>query len=105
MTPYQRFQLIFKKWFPFTSNSIGLNILDKDFKFYHSIFVALLALSVLVFSLYTMLAFDVELFLKAPSILGLGLQVQLTLLFIKFVINCIVEYINNLRPVLKYTLT
>ncbi|XP_055296843.1 odorant receptor 67d-like [Sitodiplosis mosellana] len=75
MTPYQRFQLIFEKWFQFTSTAIGLNILDKDFQFsLASLFIVTLVTSVLISSVYTMFAFDTEAFFKGTTCFSLGLQ-------------------------------
>lgn len=76
MTPYQKFQIIFEKLIRFTSTSLGLMILDKSFKLYHSIFISMLAFSVVVFSIYTMFAFDAETSFKGTTCLSLGLQVE-----------------------------
>lgn len=77
MTPYQRLRIIFEKWFRFTSTAIGLNVLDKDFKLSLPTFlIFLLAISTVIFSVYTMFSFDVEMFFKATTCLSLGLQVE-----------------------------
>lgn len=77
LTPYQRLRIIFEKWFRFTSTSIGLNVLDKDFKFsLPTVLIVLLASSVVVFSAYSMFAFDMEMFFKATTVFSLGSQVK-----------------------------
>lgn len=76
MTPFEKFQIIFEKWFRFASTSIGHNILDKNYKpnlLTGSIFT-LICLSV-VFCFYTVFAFDSETAWKGATFLSLALQV------------------------------
>lgn len=84
MTPHQKFQTIFEKWFRFTSVSIGYNILDKDFQFTPLTGITVtLVTSVLVFCLYTMFAFDSETGWKGASFVSLALQVRFYNLILK----------------------
>lgn len=76
MTPYQKFSTIFEKWFRLTAISIGHNILDNNFKVTaHTISIVLLIIALLIFSFYTMLAFDSETAWKSTTLLSLALQV------------------------------
>ncbi|XP_031627139.1 putative odorant receptor 83c [Contarinia nasturtii] len=75
ITPYQKFKVIFEKWIRFTSISIGLNILDKDFTFkIQNLFIIAMVSSVDLLAIYTMFAFDTEMFWKAATCLSLGSQ-------------------------------
>lgn len=82
MAPYQKFQIIFNKWFRITSNSIGYNILDKNFKFgIHSGCTVAVIVSILVFCIYTMSAFDTVMQWKGSSVLSLAVQVSVRSIF------------------------
>lgn len=77
MKPYQRFQTIFKEWFEVTSNSIGLNILNKDFKLgIHTGFTVSFIASIFVFCVYTICSTESEMQLKSASCLSLASQVK-----------------------------
>lgn len=77
MTPYQKFLLIFEKWFHFTSVSIGHDIFDKNFRIRaHTIATVVFITSQILFCSYTMLAFDIETALKTTTVLSLALQVR-----------------------------
>lgn len=76
MTPYEKFKVIFQKWFRFSSNAIGYNIFDKNFKItILTVGTILYVSSVTVFCIYTMIAFNAEIAWKGASVLSMGLQV------------------------------
>lgn len=87
MTPYQKFKTIFEKVFRFTSTPVGLNILSPEFSLgFFTFFIIGLVSSVDLFSIYTMIAFDVEMFWKAATCLRYFVKFSL------FVLNKIIIY-------------
>lgn len=77
MKPYELFAKVFYKWIGPCGAVLGYDILDENFKLsFHTINTIVGIASIPVLSLYTALAYDFDVALKATSLFSLALQVS-----------------------------
>lgn len=80
MKPYELFEKVFHKWIKSCGAILGYDILDENFKVrFLTINTIVGIISIPVFSLYTAMAYDFDVALKATSLFSLAWQVSLLL--------------------------